>query len=213
MKMKKFTNKIAFVLIFLFVLNLSLIPVQSQGASIPFRDMEIQLDNVENYSGVRIVVFFSHTCHACKEEVVTLKQIDDNYNVSIIMLDIYQASVNDTIVDFIEETEAYENWIYGFVTDESYDDYNITLIPTTVVLDELGRTAADIGGIVSYRFLEKSVVNAIEQNTDKYFSERAEDPGGYLDVIFIVIGVIISAVVIYFLVQSIPPRKKKEEQN
>ncbi|MCE7741862.1 MAG: hypothetical protein GOP50_05345 [Candidatus Heimdallarchaeota archaeon] len=210
--MKKLLNKLTFFLIALFVFNLSISPTHAQATSITFRDMDIELDDVNNYGGVRVVVFFSHTCQVCKEEVATLKQIDNDYNISIFMLNYFQASENDTIVDFIDEANAPDHWIYGFMTDGTIIGFNIVSVPVTVVLDELGRIVGDMVGAVSYRFLESVVINAIEQNTDEYFTERREDPGSNLDVIFIAVGVIISAVVVYFLVQSIPPRKKKEEQ-
>lgn len=200
-------------LLLLFTANFSLISVKAQNTSIPFRDMEIQLDDVDNYGGVRIVVFFLHTCSACKNEVSTLKEIDADYNVTIFMFDIYQKSTNDTLLEFKEETDAPDQWIFGYVTDESYEEFDPSPIPVTIVLDELGRIVSDIVGIISYISLKEFVVNAIEQNTDQYFTVRKEDPGNYIDVIFICIGVIVSAIVVYFLIQSLPPRKKKQSEN
>ncbi len=207
----KSVRRLSIVLLTIYLLNLTMIPLQAQNTSVLFKDMNMILDDVSFYSGVRIVVFFSPSCYACKEEVPTLKKIEENYNVSIFMLDVHQPLTNETLVDFIDEMDIPEEWTLGFVTDASYYGFNISYFPVTIVLDDEGRIAADILGAASYLFLEDSVVNAIEHNTDEYFTDRIEDPGSKLDVIFIVVGVIVAAVVLYFLIKSIPPKKKKEE--
>lgn len=207
-------NQIATIMVFLIIATLLLnntnLSLEAQGTSISFQDINLNLDDVNNYNGVRMVVFFSHTCYACKEEVSTLKEIDDNYNITIFMLNIYQASNNDSLVAFKDEMEISDLWILGFITDETGLEFNITTIPTIIILDDLGRIVADILGTASYSFLEKCIVNAIEHNTDEYFTERREDPGSKLDVIFIVIGVIVTAIVLYFLVKSFPPKEKNK---
>lgn len=191
------------------LLNLPILPTEAQGTSIEFKDMYIQLDNVDNYSGVRIIVLFWDGCYSCKEEVDTFKQIDQSYNVTIFFLNVVQASTNDSNEGFIEETEAPSSWIFGYLTLASEEQLNITYVPVIIILDDEGYIAADIQGPASYNFIETCLVNAIEKNTEEYFTERREDPGDYTAVIFIVVGVIISAVVIYFLVKSFTMRKKQ----
>ncbi len=208
MKQNKIIQKLSFFAIVLFLLNLLITPAHAQATSIPFKNINQILDDVDNYDGVRLVVFFAHNCHVCKDEIDTLKQIDNNYNVSIIMLNFYQASDNETIVDFIDETNAPLSWIWGYMSDQAQEDFNVDKVPIIIILDDLGRIVADILGASSYKFLESNVVNAIGQNTDEYFTDRQEDPGGYSEVIFIVVGVLISAVVIYFLIVSRPVKKE-----
>lgn len=195
----------------IFVLNTITFPLQAQGTSITFSNMEIEPDDVNNYGGVRLVVFFWDKCHACIEEVSTLKLIDQEYNITIIMINVIASSVNNTNLEFIEQTDIPEEWVLGYITPETEVTFAPNPVPVTIVLDEEGRIAADIGGVVSYRFLEQCIINAIDQNIEEYFTERTEDPGGYASVIFIVIGVIVSAVVIYFLVKSFLQKKNLEK--
>jgi len=195
------------------MLNMIILPIQAQGTSISFWDMNIQSDDVDNYSGVRIIVLFATGCYSCKGEVDTFRLIDQEYNVTIFFLNVYQASDNTSNEEFIEDTEAPSSWIFGYLSVTSEEQLNITLVPVFIILDDEGTIAADIQGPARYSFIETCLINAIEKNTEEYFTVRTQDPGGYLDLIFIVIGVIISAVIIYYLVMSFTRQRKQKKNN
>jgi len=205
-------NALRFLIIAVFLLNLNTTLTSAEGTSVSFLDLENNSNDVDNFAGVRIVVFYYVSCHSCIEELPILKEIDANYNVTFFMIHYFEYSNNQTILNFIEDHSLPAYWIYGYITEETKENFQIEYTPTLIILDDVGRIAADILGVTSYKFLEHSVVNALEQNTDDYFTDRREDSGGYADVVFIAIGVIVSAVVIYFLIKSFPKKRGENKK-
>ena len=152
-KVKKTSIKSTFyICIFITLLGLSSFS-QADNISITFWNLNLQMDDVNNYGGIRLVVFFLPTCPGCISEMSVLKDLDDNYNITIITLDPQYESSNQTLLDFKTDYTLPNDWIMGYSTEEANSKFNITLVPTAVVLDDLGRVVALIEGSTSYEFL------------------------------------------------------------
>ena len=166
----------------------------------------MELDNINNYEGVRLIEFYLPTCPSCIEEILILEQIDTNYNLTIFMLDVYKQATNERIIDFKNNHSLSEDWIIGYSTSETNSFFDLNSVPTLVVLDDFGRVVSFIQGQASYSFLETKILDAINHNTDNYNTEYNEDPSNQITAIFIIVGVGITAVVTYFLVKTLVKR-------
>jgi len=206
MTSKEKASKWIIVLSLTFLLYTSSIGSSASNTSVVYWDMNMELDDVNNYEGVRLVVFFLPTCPSCIDELLVLEQIDANYNLTIFMLDVYKQPTNQRLIDFKNNHTLSDDWIIGYSTDQTNSYFDLYSVPTLVVLDDLGRVVAFIEGQASYSFLETKILDAIDHNTDNYNTEYNEDPTNQITVIFIIVGVGITAVVTYFLVKTIVKR-------
>lgn len=194
------------------VLNLAFLLFASSGissassTSVLFWDINMELDDVSNYEGIKLVVFFLPTCPSCIDEILILEQIDANYNLTIFMLDVYKQPTNQRLIDFKNNHSLSDDWIIGYSTSETNSFFDLYSVPTLVVLDDLGRIVSFIEGQASYSFLETKILDAINHNTDNYNTEYNEDPSKQITAIFIIVGVGITAVVTYFLVKTLVKR-------
>ena len=165
----------------------------------------MEVDDVANYGGIRIVVFFLPTCSHCINEIPALKQIDSNYNVSIFMLDITLKSTNQSLNDFKTTHTLPANWTMGYTTADTNTFFDLYSVPRLVILDDLGRVVDYLFGEQDYETLASKMEDAISHNTDNYNPDFGDDPSNKILIrnLFIIIGVGVSAVVIYYLVRSI----------
>ena len=211
MKLNKNVEKtvLAFLMFILFFSSGSL--TQAYNTSISFWNIDNQIDDVNNYSGIRIVAFFSPTCPACISEMSVLKEVDENFNVTIVTLDVYYENTSQTLIDFKTAYTLPDDWIMGYSTDESTSKFNISILPSIVILDDLGRIVAVRGGSALYEYFELKIDDAINYRTENYNPYFATEPNNddLLKVLFIVIGVGVSTIVLYFLIQAIR-RSSKE---
>jgi len=226
MKVKKTAIKSAFyIYIFIALLGLSSFS-QADNISITFWNLNMQMDDVNNYGGIRLVVFFLPTCPACISEMSVLKDLDENYNITIITLDPQYETSNQTLIDFRTAYTLPDDWIMGYSTDEASSKFNVTLVPSAVVLDDLGRVVALIEGSTSYEYFETKIDDAINYRTENYNPNFVIEPNDndLLKVLFIVVGVGVSTVILYFLIQAIrrgskesalikATRRMEEEEN
>ena len=206
MASKKSTSKWFLVLSLAFLLYASSFVSSASNTSVIYWDMNMELDDVNNYEGVRLVVFFLPTCPSCIDELIVLEQVDDNYNLTIFMLDVYKQATNERIIDFKNNHSLSDDWIIGYSTSETNTFFDLYSVPTLVILDDLGSVVALIEGQASYSFLETKILDAINHNTDNYNTEYNEDPSNQITAIFIIVGVGITAVVTYFLVKTLVKR-------
>ena len=206
MASKKSTSKWFIVLSLAFLLYASSFVSSASNTSVIYWDMNMELDDVNNYEGVRLVVFFLPTCPSCIDELIVLEQVDANYNLTIFMLDVYKQATNERIIDFKNNHSLSDDWIIGYSTSETNTFFDLYSVPTLVILDDLGSVVALIEGQASYSFLETKILDAINHNTDNYNTEYNEDPSNQITAIFIIVGVGITAVVTYFLVKTLVKR-------
>ncbi len=206
MASKKSTSRWFIVLSLAFLLYASSFVSSASNTSVIYWDMNMELDDVNNYEGVRLVVFFLPTCPSCIDELIVLEQVDANYNLTIFMLDVYKQATNERIIDFKNNHSLSDDWIIGYSTSETNTFFDLYSVPTLVILDDLGSVVALIEGQASYSFLETKILDAINHNTDNYNTEYNEDPSNQITAIFIIVGVGITAVVTYFLVKTLVKR-------
>ena len=206
MASNKNTSKWFIFLCLAFLLFASSVVSSASNTSVFYWDINMELDNINNYEGVRLIEFYLPTCPSCIEEILILEQIDTNYNLTIFMLDVYKQATNERIIDFKNNHSLSEDWIIGYSTSETNSFFDLNSVPTLVVLDDFGRVVSFIQGQASYSFLETKILDAINHNTDNYNTEYNEDPSNQITAIFIIVGVGITAVVTYFLVKTLVKR-------
>ena len=206
MASKKNASKWFIVLSLAFLLYTSSVVSSASSTSIFFWDMNMELDDVNDYEGIKLIVFFLPTCPSCIDELLILEQIDANYNLTIFMLDVYKQTTNQRLIDYKNNHTLSDDWIIGYSTSETNSFFDLYSVPTLVIIDDLGRVVALIVGQASYSFLETKILDAINHNTDNYNTEYNEDPSNQITAIFIIVGVGITAVVTYFLVKTLVKR-------
>lgn len=160
----------------------------------------MKMDDVKNYEGVRIVVFFLPDCGHCINEVDVLKDINNDYNVTIFELDADKESTNQTLIEFKTNHTIPDSWIMGYSTDSSENFFEVRGVPTSVVLDDLGRIVSVLGGYTSYNTFETSIDNAVNYRTENYNTDF--NSSEQLKALFIILGVGVGVIVIYFLIKS-----------
>ncbi len=200
---RKKLSKIAISFYFAFLLVLTISGIEASSINITYWDMNMELDNVVDYNGVRIVVFFLPTCPHCIDELPVLKQIDSNYNLSIFMLDIALKSTNLSLIDFKTTHVLSDNWTFGYTSADTNAYFDLISVPRIIVLDNLSRIVDLVRGETNYETLESIVLDAINHNTENYNPDFNKDSSIQIRNLFIIIGVGVSAVVIYFLVKTL----------
>ncbi|NPD88373.1 MAG: hypothetical protein HGN29_06600 [Asgard group archaeon] len=177
-------------------------PSTRADTSITFWNIQMTLENVRDYEGVRIIVFFLNNCGHCINEIDVLKDIDDNFNTTIFELSVRKDSTNQTLIDFRTDHSIPDSWIMGYSTDESENLFQVGSVPTSVVLDDQGSIVSVNSGFASYEFLESKIDDAINHRTENYNTDYVTDSSQQLRALFIIIGVGVGVVVVYFLVKS-----------
>ena len=202
MKMKK-----AAIFIFLFVILLNTnSSSKADNISITFWNLDMDMDDVNNYGGIRLVIFFLPSCPACISETSVLKEIDENYNITIFALNPNIETTNQTLLDFREAYSLPDDWIMGYSTEQANSKFNLSTVPLAVILDDLGRVVAMKEGSTLYTFFEEKIEDAINHNTENYnpyFVIEPDNSDDLLKVLFIVIGVGVTTVILYFLIRAI----------
>ena len=115
---RKFLVTILITNLFFSVIQLSS-PAEGADTSITFWNMQMIRDNVKNYEGIRIVVFFLPFCGHCIDELDVLKKIENDYSVTIFELDISKEETNQTLIEFKKNHTIPDSWVLGYSTDES----------------------------------------------------------------------------------------------
>ena len=207
---KKRTN-IFVILLFALYISTSSHTIVKANTSISFWNINMDEDDVSNYEGLRIIVFFKVSCPGCHNQIITLKEIEaeSSYVFNVILLCVDAESSNGTLIEYQEENSLSEYWVLGYSTDSSERLLNVEFVPTTVILDDSGSIVASFSGYVEASTLEQRMDYGISHITESYTSEILTDRGDLLKVFFIIIGVGVSLLVIYFLVKSLRKDQKK----
>lgn len=207
---KKRTNIFVILILALYISTFSHTIVNA-NTNISFWNINMDEDDVSNYEGLRIVLFLKVSCSGCHSQIITLKEIEaeSSYVFSVIVLCVDYESSNETLIEFQEENSLSEYWVIGYSTDSSERLFNIEFVPTTVILDDSGSIVAGFSGYVGASTLEQRMDFGVSHITESYISETFTDRGDLLKAFFIIIGVGVSLIVIYFLVKSLRKDQKK----
>ncbi len=206
----KRTNIFAILLFALYLSTFSHTIINA-NTNISFWNINMDEDDVSNYEGLRIVLFFKVSCPGCHNQIITLKEIEaeSSYIFNVIILCVDYESSNDTLIEFQEENSLSEYWVIGYSIDSSERLFNVEFVPTTVILDDSGSIVASFSGYVEASTLKQRMDYGISHITESYTSETFTDQGDLLRTFFIIIGVGVSLIVIYFLIKSLRKDQKK----
>ncbi len=207
----KLRTKTFVILLFALYISTFSHTIVDADTNISFWNINMDEDDVSNYEGLRIVLFLKVSCPGCHNQIITLKEIEaeSSYIFNVIILCVDYESSNDTLIEFQEENSLSEYWVIGYSTDSSERLFNIEFVPTTVILDDSGSIVASFSGYVEASTLEQRMDYGISHITESYTSETFTDQGDLLRAFFIIIGVGVSLIVIYFLVKSLRKDQKK----
>jgi len=182
------------------VLITSLIyPTQGVTASIPFTNISMENDDVLNYEGVRIVIFFKPNCPSCHNQIETLQELENNYTLTLIALNVDSEPTNTTLLDLIEDLSLSTNWTLGYASSQAISTFDLTVVPSLVILDNNSEIVAVTEGYFGYGSIETKILDAINHHTENYSKNPISDSGDLLTALFIIIGVAVATVVVIFL--------------
>ncbi|MCK4896687.1 MAG: conjugal transfer protein TraF [Candidatus Heimdallarchaeota archaeon] len=167
--------------------------------SIPFTNINMETDDVLNYEGVRIVLFFKPNCPSCHNQIETLQELENNYTLSIIALNVDSETTNTTLLDLIEDLSLSTNWTLGYASSQAISTFDLTVVPSQVILDNNSEIVAVTEGYFDYESIETKILDAINHRTDNYSENPISDSGDLLTALFIIIGVAVATVVVIFL--------------
>ncbi|MHA1552449.1 MAG: TlpA family protein disulfide reductase [Candidatus Heimdallarchaeaceae archaeon] len=173
----------------------------SQGVttSIPFTNINMENDDVLNYEGVRIVLFFKPNCPSCHNQIETLQELENNYTLSIIALNVDSEQTNATLLDLIDDLSLSTNWTLGYASSQAISTFDLTVVPSQVILDNNSEIVAVTEGYFDYASIETKILDAINHRTENYSENPITDSGDLLIALFIIIGVAVATVVVIFV--------------
>ncbi len=177
----------------------SIYPAQGVTASIPFTNISMENDDVLNYEGVRIVIFFKPNCPSCHNQIETLQELENNYTLSLIALDVDSEPTNATLLGLIEDLSLSTNWTLGYASVQAISTFDLTVVPSLVILDNNSEIVAVTEGYFGYGSIETKILDAINHRTENYSENPISDSGDLLTALFIIIGVAVATVVVIFL--------------
>ncbi len=167
--------------------------------SIPFTNINMENDDVLNYEGVRIVLFFKSSCPSCHNQIETLQELENDYVLSIIALNVDFETTNTTLLDLIDELSLSTNWTLGFASNQAISTFDLSVVPSQVILDDNSELVALTEGYFDYASIEIKILDAINHRTEKYATEPTTDNRELLIALFIIIGVAVATIVVIFL--------------
>ena len=172
---------------------------QAVTASIPFTNINMGNDDVLNYEGVRIVLFFKPNCPSCHNQIETLQELENDYVLSIIALDVDSETTNTTLLDLIEDLSLSTNWMLGYASSQAISTFDLTVVPSQVILDNNSEIVAVTEGYFDYDSIETKILDAINHRTENYSENPTTDSDGLLTALFIIIGVAVATIVVIYL--------------
>ena len=187
-------------IIFLILWKVSVIGVST---TIPFWNISMEEDDVLNYDGVRIVLFFQPDCSQCHNQIITLKQIDEDFNITFIALSATKEDTNSSLLDFKSEHSISESWILGYASPSAISTFDLEVVPSQVILDDEDQIVSVMHGYFSYDAIEQKIDDAINHRTENYDTDPISDSGDLLTALFIIVGVGVGTIVVIFLIRSL----------
>ncbi|MHA1347854.1 MAG: TlpA family protein disulfide reductase [Candidatus Heimdallarchaeaceae archaeon] len=176
---------------------------QGVSVSITFTNIEMEDDDVLYYEGIRIVIFFRPDCPSCHNQIETLQELENDYVLSIFALNVDAESTNATLVDLIIDLSLSSNWTLGYASSQAISTFELTVVPSQVILDNNSEIVAVTEGYFDYESIEAKILDAINHRTDNYIENPIENPitdnEGLVTALFIIIGVAVATVVVIFL--------------
>ncbi|GAH61066.1 unnamed protein product, partial [marine sediment metagenome] len=156
-------------------------------------------DDVLNYEGVRIVLFFKSNCPSCHNQIETLQELENNYTLSIIALNVDSEPTNTTLLDLIADLSLSTNWTLGYASAQAISIFDLEVVPSQVILDDNSEIVAVTEGYFDYESIETKILDAINHRTDNYSENPISDSGDLLIALFIIVGVAVATIVVIFL--------------
>ncbi len=172
---------------------------QGVSTSIPFTNINMENDDVLNYEGVRIVLFFKSNCPSCHNQIETLQELENNYTLSIIALNVDSEPTNTTLLDLIADLSLSTNWTLGYASAQAISIFDLEVVPSQVILDDNSEIVAVTEGYFDYESIETKILDAINHRTDNYSENPISDSGDLLIALFIIVGVAVATIVVIFL--------------
>ncbi len=173
----------------------------SQGTmvTIPFTNINMENDDVLNYEGVRIVLFFKSICPSCHNQIETLQELENAYVLSIIALNVDSETTNTTLLELLDDLSLSTNWTLGYASPQAISTFDLTVVPSQVILDDNSELVALTEGYFDYESIEIRILDAINHRTENYDDEPTTDYRELLFGLFIIIGVAVTTIVVIFL--------------
>ncbi len=175
------------------------------NTSIPFITLNYSADDVVNYHGIRLVLFFSPSCPHCSLETDYLVEYDKttNYSITFFALSVDYNNSNATLLQYRNYHNFSSTWILGFATNETIIRFNMKLIPFIIILDDAGYIVAIFEGLTSIDMVNNKIKAAIDHNIEEYDTKPIQDNNDLLKALFVILGSGIILTVIYFIVKII----------
>ncbi len=206
-KRKKQKRKNAFLLTIaiIFIFNASLHAMANNGFD--FYNYNLEEDNIINYEGIKCVFVYAIDCPACKTYLETVKQLDENYSnysITFFAMDANNTEPenNQSLIDYKQIANLPDDWVQGYAKIGSLYEYNIQVVPFTIIYDKHNNIVAVISGSANYDYLEKRLEYAINEETEKYETKPSQDATDFIKVVFIFFGIVAVFITGYFLYQS-----------
>jgi thiol-disulfide isomerase/thioredoxin len=156
-------------------------------------------DDVLNYEGVRIVLFFKSVCPSCHNQIETLQELENDYVLSIIALNVDSETTNTTLLELIADFSLSTNWTLGYASSQAISTFDLTVVPSQAILDDNSELVALTEGYFDYESIEIKILDAINHRTENYAEEPVTDYGELLIGLFIIIGIAVATIVAIFL--------------
>jgi peroxiredoxin len=94
--------------------------------------------SLTDYLGKPVLLdFFATWCQPCMEEIPILKTIKDQFLTELVIISISVDPITDTVAKLQSFRSSYNaTWIVVRDTENIYEAYNVTAIPTTYIVDK-----------------------------------------------------------------------------
>lgn len=157
--------KISFLILFVFLISVFSGCFESSqkdvgnnedvGDNFTFTALDGSVKNLKDYRGkVVILDMWATWCGPCRIMLKQLKMIYENYSrddLEIISVDIDPRETVQKIQEFLENTSANEDWIFGMDNGSISEKYmNEGAIPTIAIFDQKGRLHFREAGVCGF---------------------------------------------------------------
>ena len=150
----------------------------------------IDIDDVEfslrNYKGKVILLnFFATSCSFCRAEMSNLKVLQEEFAEDIVIISLSIDPYSDTIEtlkEFRQENEI--AWTIARDTEDVSGNYNVTSVPTIVIISREGYIIDHHAGSTDESILHEEILTVIHQTAE------SEPPPSWLTFVLVAAGVL-----------------------